>query len=251
MIREKKVVCVIPARLASSRFPKKVLALLAGKPLVQWAYEGAVNTGFFDQVLCAVDDKETAKAVEAFGGSWKMTPVSCPCGTDRIISLLLNKEIDGDLFVCWQADEPFVPKEMIADLLQTIDQDAASIWTLKKQITAQESLSPHTVKVVTDSEGMALYFSRSQIPYYRDETDDSKKIYYKHIGLYAYTKEALLKLSKMEPTPLELAESLENLRYLESGFSVRVHKTSQKTIGIDLPEHLIAAQQYLDSSVLI
>ncbi len=241
-MKKSRIICVIPARLASTRFPRKILALLGGKPLIQWAFEAAIATGFFDRVVVAVDSCETAAVVALFGAEAMMTSPDCLSGTERIIELVTSGALDGDIFVNWQGDEPFICREMIADLLQV---SSASIWTLKKRITASESSSPHLVKVVTDQRGLALYFSRAQIPHYRDNHPNEKKLYYKHIGLYAYTREALHQMAHLPPSGLEMAEQLEQLRYLESGLKIGVHETQQQSVGIDLPEHLDEAEKYL------
>ncbi len=239
----KKIACVIPARLKSTRFPHKVLSLLQGKPLVQWVWEAARSVPFFDSVTIAVDAEETAATVRGFGGEYLMTSESCPSGTMRLCELLSHQKIEGDIFVCWQADEPFLHEEMIENLLQSASQDSADVWTLKKRLTNSEDInSPHIPKVVTDVHGYALYFSRSPIPYHRDLLET---VYYKHIGIYAYTKKALLHLANTPSCHLAEAEQLEQLNFLYHGLKVRVHETAFEGFGIDIPDHLDKASAFL------
>lgn len=241
-----KVVCVIPARLNSERFPRKVLSQLGSKPLLQWVWEAATSCTQFDEVVFAVDHAETENLIKTFGATSIMTSETCPCGTDRLTELMEKGAIEGDIWVNWQGDEPFVHSLMIDDLLQTAEKGESDVWTLKKKIECDEEVSsPHVVKVVTDLQKKALYFSRSPIPYSRAE----KATYYKHIGLYAFTKEALIKIQKMSPTPLECFESLEQLRFMEQGLTLEVHETNFETRGIDVPEDLAAAEKQVSTSV--
>jgi 3-deoxy-manno-octulosonate cytidylyltransferase (CMP-KDO synthetase) len=231
----KKIGCVIPARLNSSRFPRKILAPLHQKPLLQWVWEAASRVSLFDSVTIAVDAEETAHIAASFGAKTIMTSIHHPNGTMRLSELASQNKIDADIFVCWQGDEPFLHEQMIQELLQSTD-DSADIWTLKKRITKQDDvLSPHVVKVVTDHEGYALYFSRSPIPYHRDVKET---LYYKHIGIYAYTQEALLKIGKLPHSELCETEQLEQLNFLYHGMKIRVHETAHEAFGIDIPEHL-------------
>lgn len=242
----KKIACVIPARLKSTRFPRKILSLLHSKPLIQWVWEAAKSVPLFDSVTIAIDADETADVIRSFGGTSIMTSESCPSGTMRLCELLQRNKIDADIFVCWQGDEPFLHEKMIAELLQSVRTDAADVWTLKKRISALEDVhSPHFAKVVTDSEGYALYFSRSPIPYHRDMQET---VYYKHIGIYAYTRNALERLSQLPSSYLAEAEQLEQLNFLHHGLKVRVHETSHEGFGIDIPEHLEKATAFINSS---
>jgi len=241
-----KIICMIPARLQSSRFPRKVLADLAGRPLLQWVWEAACRTEFFDEVVAAVDAEETAEVVRNFGGSAEMTSIDCVNGTERLIELVQNGRLKGDIFVNWQGDEPFVDSAIIGDLLQTCRTGDSDIWTLKKKIDdPEQALSPHVTKVVTDSEGRALYFSRSLIPHYRDHQPEGERVFYKHIGIYAFTYEAVLRIAQLHLCPIEEAEQLEQLRWLYNGLRIRVHETQKEAIGIDLPEHLATANARL------
>ncbi len=244
MFKNKTVACVIPARLASTRFPRKVLAPLAGKPLLQWVWEAASHIPFFDEVLIAVDSEETAEVIESFGGRWQMTDVGHANGTERMLELFAKKEIDADIWVNWQADEPFVSEEMIGALLTTVDREGIDVWTLCTPLTDPRHIAdPSVVKVVKDHRGRALYFSRAPIPFYREAC--SKKEYYKHCGLYAFSDQALAKIRTLPPSPLEQAEKLEQLRFLEGGLVIHVQQTPFESLGIDLPEHLAAAERRL------
>lgn len=201
MFTEKKIVCIIPARLQSSRFPKKILKYIAGKPILQWVWEAATKTTLFGDITFAIDSIETANLIDTFGGKYIMTSQNCKTGTDRLIEVVKSGEIDGDIFVNWQADEPFVDGEMIATLLQSRHKDNADMWTLKKRIIKAEDInSPNIAKVICDAHGYAMYFSRAPIPFYRDTTDE--KIYYKHIGIFAYKKETLLKIATLQQLSL-------------------------------------------------
>lgn len=243
-----KTICVIPARLDSSRFPKKVLAMLGEKPMLQWIWEAAVSAEMFDEIAFAIDDHETARLIDSFEGKYHMTSPQCVSGTDRLIELQQQGVMEGDIWVNWQGDEPFIHREMIENLLQTIDQDY-DIWSLRKEIETEEEVEdPNVVKVVTDCRDRALYFSRSPIPYDRDALEDIT--YYKHIGIYAYKNDALKEISNLSPSALELAEGLEQLRFLENGLSIQVHETAHETLGIDVPEDLARAMERIASQIV-
>ncbi len=236
--------CIIPARLKSTRFPKKMLAPLLGKPLIQWAWEAAVRTKLFDELAIATDSEELAEAIEGFGGKYYMTSEQCATGTDRLIELRERGCVKADVWVNWQGDEPFINTRTILDLLQSCKEDGADVWTLKKKIVRPEEIAtPHIAKVVTDSEGMALYFSRSPIPFVRDQKSSPQE-FFKHIGLYAFSDRALQKLAHLKPCPLEETEQLEQLRFLYHKLRVRVHETQEEPFGIDLPEHLARAESF-------
>lgn len=248
MHKGKKVACVIPARLESTRFPRKVLKYLAGKPLLQWVYEAAVHCDLFDEICFAVDAKETQDLVMSFGAKALMTSVSCLNGTERLIEVKERYRIDADVWVNWQADEPFIEKAMILDLLQSIDKDH-DVWTLRKKIEDPHEIEDTSVvKVVVNHVEEALYFSRYSIPFYRNTQTGDK---YKHIGIYAFTSEALDKIKVLQPCPLELAESLEQLRFLYFGMKIATHETKYQTLGIDLQEHLEIAELKVLSSNLV
>ncbi len=243
MIKDKKIACIIPARLKSTRFPRKMLSMLKDKPLLQWVWNGACSVKYFDEVVFAIDSKETAELIDRFGGKYFMTAEDCANGTERLVELLQRNLVEADIWVNWQGDEPFICEEMIQDLLQSCGNEESDIWTLKKRIVKMEEVtSPQFAKVICDHQGYALYFSRSQIPYYRDFVDENKKIFYKHVGLYAYTPAALRKISSTRPCTIEEAEQLEQLRFLYYNLKIRVHETQHEVFGIDLPEHLVKAE---------
>jgi 3-deoxy-manno-octulosonate cytidylyltransferase (CMP-KDO synthetase) len=239
-----KIACLIPARLHSTRFPKKILSLLGGKPLIQWVWEAATRVPLFSEVVFAIDDEETARAIDAFGGRYLMTSKECLNGTQRLIEVYSS--LQADIWTLWQADEPFVNGAIIQELVQSCGQDGCSVWTLCKKIASTHDLfSPHVVKVVRNQESEALYFSRSPIPYVREE--NSNQFFYKHVGLYAFNEEALRIIAKTPPCALEMAEQLEQLRFLYAKLKIKVHETEQELFGIDIPAHLELAQKFIDS----
>ncbi len=241
-----KIACVIPARLKSTRFPRKMLSFLQNKPLLQWVWEAANRTSAFDTICFAIDSLETAEVIEGFGGKYFMTSEDCASGTERLVELYNKNLIDADIWVNWQGDEPFINEEMIHDLLRTCNEDSSDVWTLKKKITKTEEIhNPQIAKVVCDLDGYALYFSRSTIPHYRDACPDESKIFFKHVGIYAFSKAALQKISNLPSLCyLEDAEKLEQLRFLFYKLRIQVHETRRDVMGIDLPEHLAQAEQW-------
>jgi 3-deoxy-manno-octulosonate cytidylyltransferase (CMP-KDO synthetase) len=246
MINGKKVVCVIPARLESTRFPRKILAMLGGKPLLQWAWDAALQISFIDEVVFAIDAEETARVIESFDGKYFMTSVHCLRGTDRLVELRQRKLVQGDIWINWQADEPFISEQMLQNLLNTSPNSYADVWTLKVALPEQNVKDPSLCKVVCDESGFALYFSRSPIPYYREDLEIDRK-YFRHIGMYAYSDEALQKIAHMKPSEIECAESLEQLRFLSYGLKIQVNETDEETIGVDFPEHLALAEAYIST----
>lgn len=247
MSKPTTIVCIIPARLNATRFPGKMLTSIAGKPLLQWVWEAANSVSQFNRVLFAIDAPEIAKVIESFGGLYVMTSDRCSCGTERLIEVMQKGHATADIWVNWQGDEPFITADMITCLLQSCGQDAADVWTLKKRITKQEQIaSANVAKVVCDKNDYALYFSRSPIPFYRDLHDGmidlNQQIFYKHVGLYAFTSKALQQIALMGGSYLEDAEKLEQLRWLQHGLAVRIHETDSEVRGIDTPQDLEAAQ---------
>lgn len=250
MIGKKRVACIIPARLQSTRFPKKVLASLHGKPILQWVWEAAKKVALFDEVGFAVDAVETADLIEGFGGKWWMTLSSCASGSDRLAQVQKEKRVEADIWINWQGDEPFICEQMIADLLQSCETDNVDMWTLRKKIVTDADLqSLHIAKVVCNAKQEALYFSRSPIPCYRDTADFSKKDVYKHVGLYAYTSRALQTIDRLPLCAIEQAEQLEQLRFLYHGLKIKVHDTDYEVFGIDLPEHIHRAERFIEQNI--
>lgn len=239
MLAGKSITCVIPARLGSTRLPKKMLALVQGAPLLQRTFEAARSVPCFDRVIVAVDSPELFDLVVQIGGEAIYTSPSCASGTDRLVELQKRGLLPGDVFVNWQGDEPFVTKETIGDLLQTCGREGEWVWTLKKKWIGEEGIeAPQLVKVVTDFSGKALYFSRSLIPFPREEGHP----YFVHVGLYAFTPTALKRIGTLPRASIEVTEGLEQLRFLYFGIPIEVHETKLSAFGIDTKEQLEAAQ---------
>lgn len=227
---KKKVVIVIPARLASTRFPEKILADVLGKPLIQHVYERASRAKKVSGVYAAVDDESVYQTVQSFGGKAIMTSKEHPSGTDRIASAIEN--ISADYIINLQADEPLIEPEhldLIALELLKNEHEVVTLAEIKEDM--QYLNDPNVVKVVCNNKGEALYFSRSGLPYYRFKAKHD--YWYKHVGVYGYTRSFLIQFSNMPKTRLEIAESLEQLRILENGFSVKVIQVESDTIGVD------------------
>lgn len=234
---------VIPARYASTRFPGKPLADLCGKPMIQWVYERSSLCESVDRVVVATDDERIADAVKGFGGDVAMTRSDHATGTDRLAEVAEN--IDDELIVNVQGDEPLIDPAMIHAAVSPLLADSSiPMGTLKTPLTSlEEYQNPNVVKVVTDQQGFALYFSRASIPYPRDFSADLGSKWptlatAKHIGLYVYRREFLLQYPKLSATPLEEQECLEQLRALEHGFRIRVAETDLVGIGVDTPDDL-------------
>jgi 3-deoxy-manno-octulosonate cytidylyltransferase (CMP-KDO synthetase) len=230
-----RVTAIIPARYASTRLPGKPLKDICGKPMIQRVYEQVKLSSTLDRVIVATDDKRIYDAVKAFDGEVAMTSAEHKTGTDRLAEVA--KGLSSEIIVNVQGDEPLISPEMIDQAVRPLLEDhTIKMGTLKQRIGSKEELeSPHVVKVVTDRDDFALYFSRSLIPYPRTDVDIR---YYKHIGLYVYRKEFLLDYAKMETTTLELKESLEQLRALENGYKIKVVETEHQAIGVDTEKDL-------------
>jgi 3-deoxy-manno-octulosonate cytidylyltransferase (CMP-KDO synthetase) len=248
-----RVTAVIPARYASTRFPGKPLADLGGKPMIQWVCEGAQRCPLIDRVLVATDDRRIAAAVTAFGGTAVMTRADHPTGTDRLAEVASG--LASDLVVNVQGDEPLIDPAMIEAAVQPLlDNPALPMGTLQTPLTSLEEFrNPNVVKVVTDQQGLALYFSRAPIPYPRDFIDELDSRWgelatAKHVGLYVYRRDFLLRFPTLAPTPLELQEKLEQLRVLEHGYQIHVATTPLDVQGVDTPEDLERVRQLLGCS---
>jgi 3-deoxy-manno-octulosonate cytidylyltransferase (CMP-KDO synthetase) len=282
-----KAVAIIPARFDSTRFPGKPLAVLNGKPLIQHVYEQVAFANLIDTIFVATDDKKIFDAVTSFGGRAVMTSPKHTSGTDRVAEVA--RDIDCDIIVNVQGDEPFIKPEMVDDVIKLLNDDQrASISTLAKRTAdIKEILSPNVVKVIMDNEGFAMYFSRSPIPYYRDiwqlqiieniedekmrkwEDEKSQPLNlstskllgfslnsklqtfycYKHIGIYGFRKDALMDFSGMGRGRLEMIERLEQLRALASGIKIKVKETPHDTFGIDTIEDLRKAEEWQNLSL--
>jgi len=238
-----KPIAVIPARYASTRLPAKPLALIAGKPLVQHVWERCVHSGAFAEVLVATDDERIAEAVRAFGGTAVMTSPHARSGTDRIAEIARARP-DVPYFVNVQGDEPLVHPEMLQALGGAFADPETQMATLVRPLEEGERQNPNVVKVVLSRDGHALYFSRADIPFER-EPGQGFPHRFAHVGLYAYTREALLRLSQLAPSPLEDTERLEQLRALECGMAIRCLMTLHRTVGVDTPEDIPKVEEAL------
>ena len=253
-----RALIIIPARFESIRFPGKPLATLRDKTLVEWAWLGAKSSQLCQRVLVATDDERIRATVTAFGGEAVMTPSDCPSGTDRVAHAA--SKLDADVIVNVQADEPLVTGSSLDRMIEAFQDPAVEAATLREPFEAAGDLfDPNQVKVVTAANGDALYFSRSPIPYRRGKGyltfDFSAALfarptplegYWKHVGVYAYRRDVLLQLARTTPTPLETAESLEQLRLLETGRKIRVLDSDFRSVGVDTPQELRRAAQALD-----
>ena len=247
-----KFVGIIPARYASTRFPAKVLAMLNGKTVIQRVYEQVKDC--FDDLYVATDDSRIAEVVTSFGGKVVMTSEDCKNGTERCYDACCSLNIDCDVVVNVQGDEPFIQRKQIEALMSCFSDERTDIATLVKpfeQADGWERLSnPNSPKVVLDDDNFAMYFSRSVVPYLRGVEQDEwldNHVFYKHLGVYAYRLDVLKKITSLQQTPLEKVESLEQLRWLESGYKIKVAVTNIETIGIDTPEDLERAKEFASS----
>ncbi len=240
-----KTAAVIPARYDSSRFSGKALADILGKAMIVRVYQAVEKCKLIDEVYAATDDKRIKEAVEAAGGRAIMTSDQHQSGTDRIAEAAA--QIEAELIVNVQGDEPLIEAQSINQALKPFSQENdLKMSTLKRKITAAAAKNPDLVKVITDQDDYALYFSRSPIPYYRDAKIEDQQ-YYQHIGLYVYRRDFLLKYAGMKRTALEKAESLEQLRALENGYQIKVLETEAKLIGVDRKEDIELVEKELKS----
>ena len=245
-----KVLAIIPARYASTRFPAKPLALLGGKPIVQRVYEQVAK--MVERVVVATDDERIYDAVASFGGEVVMTSPNHKSGTDRCAEAYEKLGYEADIVINVQGDEPFIATEQIEALVKCFENEAIDIATLVKPFSAEAGIealeNPNSPKVVINEKSEAIYFSRSVVPYLRDvERSEWLKhhTFYKHIGIYAFRAKTLGEITQLPQSPLEVAEKLEQLRWLENGYKIGVGVTDIETIGIDTPEDLERAEQFL------
>ena len=246
-----KFIAIIPARYASTRFPGKPLAVLGGKTVIQRVYEQAVSV--LPEAWVATDDERIFQAVEAFGGRAVMTRSDHRSGTDRIEEAAQKIGTDADVIINIQGDEPFVQASQLNTLMQLFDHTDTQIGTLGKRFDSMDAVTnQNSPKIVCDKDGFALYFSRSVIPFVRGEEQATWLQHYpylKHLGIYAYRREVLHAVTQLPPAPLEVAESLEQLRWLYNGYRIRVGLTDVETVGIDTPDDLKRAEDFLASKV--
>ena len=245
-----KTIGIIPARFASSRFPGKSLAVISGKTIIQRVYEQAQRAHRLDEVIVATDDERIFAHVEAFGGKVVMTAPHHRSGTERCAEVA-GKFEDADIIINIQGDEPFIDPEQINLVAEPLARrQSVQISTLAKQIEKEDELNnPNVVKVVLNRQQMAMYFSRSTIPHLRGVPSHkwlSSAAFYKHIGLYGFRRALLLELAELPPSRYEKWESLEQLRWLEQGFSIFVNLTELETIGVDTPEDLERATKMIN-----
>lgn len=240
-----KKIAVIPARYAATRFHAKLMQQLGDKTVIRHTYDNTLATGLFDQVLVATDSDIIFQEIANHGGHVVMSQKPHESGSDRIAEAIEN--MDVDVIINVQGDEPFVNRQTLADLLSIFDDSTVMVGSLMHKIVDREMVTnPNMVKVVTDKNGYALYFSRSPLPYARNT--ETPFTYYRHIGVYGYRKQALMQFVKWPVSELENIEKLEQLRYLENGIRIRMVKTDFEAVGIDIPEDLTRAQQYLNEN---
>jgi 3-deoxy-manno-octulosonate cytidylyltransferase (CMP-KDO synthetase) len=240
-----KIVAVIPARYASTRFPGKPLADLAGRPLIEHVYRRVTECQAVGTVVVATDDERIRAAVEAFGGRVQMTNVAHVSGTDRVAEVA--RGLDCELVVNVQGDEPLIEPEMIEQALAPFARATLQMATLRRRIEdPAEFLNPHVTKVVVNRGGDALFFSRTPIPYHRDAGAPLEA--WKHVGLYVYRRRFLLEFARMAPTPLERCEALEQLRAIENGIPIAVVETRHDTISVDTPDDLEKVRRILSAA---
>ena len=240
-----KIIAMIPARYQASRFPGKLMKDLGGKPVILRTYEAAVNTNLFSEVYVVTDSDIIYKTISNSGANAIMSKKEHECGSDRIAEAVVN--IDVDIVVNVQGDEPFIDELSLSKLIEVFKNDIkkeVDLASLKVEITNKEDIeNPNNVKVITDVNNMAIYFSRSVIPFCRDSYVDVK--YYKHKGVYAFRKQALLDFYNTPITPLEAAEKIEAIRYQEIGKKIKIFETSVEAVGIDTPEDLEKALKFI------
>ena len=241
-----KIIAMIPARYSASRFPGKLMKDLGGKTVILRTFEATLNTNLFDEVYVVTDSEIIQKNISDAGGNVIMSKTAHECGSDRIAEAVAF--LDADIVINVQGDEPFIDKTSLSQLIEVFKEDVnkeIDLASLKVEITNQEDIeNPNNVKVITDINNLAIYFSRSVIPFHRDK-DISVK-YYKHKGVYAFRKQALLDFYKTPMTPLEASEKIEAIRYQEIGKKIKMVETAIEAIGIDTPEDLEKAKKYLN-----
>ena len=237
----RRIAAVIPARLQSTRMSCKVLRPIAGRPMVEWVWRAATANGLMNPVLVATDADEVAEACRARSIPVVMTSTECSSGSDRVCEAA--RQIDADIYVNIQGDEPTLTPDFFPPLLELFDRPEVEVSTLSVRCPPEEFTNPNAVKVVTALDGRALYFSRAIIPFDRDATGFTG--YRKHLGIYAYRKAALERFAALKPSPLERLERLEQLRLLENGIAIYVADAPRDTIGVDTEEDLVRAEEML------
>lgn len=245
-----KILGVIPSRYGSTRFEGKPLKEIKGKPMIEWVYKRAKQSKI-DDIVVATDDEKIYEAVKKFGGNVVMTSTEHENGTSRIIEVLENELYRNfDFVINIQGDEPLIDVESINILANNYREEKSTIVTLKKELTEKEDiLNPNIVKVITDFNNDAIYFSRCPIPYERNIIENYK--YYKHIGIYGYTTEFLKNLKNLKDGVIEKVESLEQLKFIENGYKIKVLETNSNVIGVDTPEDLVKVVKYIEENNIV
>jgi 3-deoxy-manno-octulosonate cytidylyltransferase (CMP-KDO synthetase) len=236
-----KVIGVIPARYGSTRFPGKPLALINGKPMIQRVYEQVAESRLLDEVVVATDHEKIKETVESFGGNAVMTSTDHETGSDRMAEV--TTKVEGDFYVNIQGDEPLIPCELVDALVEAAKEAPDAVVTAKTPIENIDDVSnPNVVKVVTNNQGFALYFSRSVIPFNRANKETT---YYKHLGIYGYPKAVINEFVQLPPSNLEEVEVLEQHRLLDNGYPIKVVETSYQVVGVDTPEDIEKVEKIL------
>jgi len=240
-----RIAAVIPARLKSTRMARKVLRPIAGRPMVEWVWRAASASGFMDPVVVATDAEEVAEVCRARSIPVVMTSPACPSGSDRVREV--SRQIDAEIYVNIQGDEPTLTADFFPPLLDLFARPEVEVTTLSVRCPPEEFTNPNAVKVVTALDGRALYFSRATIPFDRDQVGFTG--FRKHLGIYAYRKAALERFAALPPSPLELTERLEQLRLLENGIALYVAEAPADTIGVDTEADLARAEAVLRARI--
>lgn len=230
---------IIPARFGSTRFPGKPLAPIKGRPMIQWVYEGAKSASLLDGVIVATDDERIAAACRAFGAPVRMTSPDHRSGTERVAEVA--QTIDNKIIINIQGDEPLLDGRLLDALVEALqDPDVPMASFMRRSADLASARDPNRVKVVTDKDGWALYFSRSPLPF------EARDYYFQHVGLYGFQREALFRLCALPPSRLEIAERLEQLRALENGLRIRMLETASAPLSVDVPKDIIEVEKLLD-----
>lgn len=245
--KDLKIIAMIPARYAASRFPGKLMQDLHGKTVIRRTYEAAEKTRLFDAVYVVTDSDEIFSEITSFGGKVIKSRKEHECGSDRIAEAV--EEMDVDIVVNVQGDEPMIDTESLRKVLEVFyepDAQQIDLASLKTPLQSQKDIdNPNNVKVITDKEGFALYFSRSPIPYPRER--NTGVTYYKHVGIYAFRKQALMDFNRFPMLELEATEKIEAIRYLEYGKNIKMVETTVRGVGIDTPEDLMEARRLFEA----
>jgi 3-deoxy-manno-octulosonate cytidylyltransferase (CMP-KDO synthetase) len=237
------IIAVIPARLASTRLPRKILRDIAGKPMLAWVYEAASRSPALSEVIVATDSEEIMEICRDHGWTARMTSPECKSGTERVYEV--SRQVTADVYINVQGDEPLTRPEHIDQLVAVMENSGVQVGTLRTPCPTVDVSNPNAVKCVADAQGRALYFSRATIPFDRDQTGASR--YYKHLGFYAYRQPALKKFISWPESSLERSERLEQLRFLENGIDIHVAETPFDTVGVDTEEDLRRVEAMLRS----